>query len=64
MLLMGLKHNMIDINAAMGIVQLRKIEKSWLKRRKINYIKKLFKLPIKTQIFAKKISNTLITYFF
>ena len=35
------KYNMIDINAAMGIVQLRKIEKSWLKRRKIlNYIKK------------------------
>ena len=32
----GLKYNMIDLNAAMGIVQLSKIEKSWRNRRK-NY---------------------------
>tara|TARA_B100000674_G_C37922054_1_gene953750 strand:- start:242 stop:1411 length:1170 start_codon:yes stop_codon:yes gene_type:complete len=52
----GLKYNMIDINAAMGVVQLRKIEKSWKKRKKIFeiYKKKLFKLPIKTQVFTSK----------
>ena len=52
----GFKYNMIDINAAMGIVQLKKIEKSWLKRKKIFelYKKKLFNLPIITQIFADK----------
>jgi len=52
----GLKYNMIDINAALGVVQLRKIEKSWKKRKKIFeiYKKKLFKLPIKTQVFTSK----------
>ena len=52
----GLKYNMIDINAAMGVVQLRKIEKSWKKRKKIFeiYKKKLLKLPIKTQVFTNK----------
>ena len=52
----GLKYNMIDINAAMGVVQLRKIEKSWKIRKKIFeiYKKKLLKLPIKTQIFTNK----------
>ena len=44
----GLKYNMIDLNAAMGIVQLSKIEKS-LKKRKKNYdfyIKRLKHLPM------------------
>lgn len=52
----GLKYNMIDINAAMGIVQLRKIEKSWIKRKKIFdlYKKKLSNLPLKTQEFTTK----------
>ena len=52
----GLKYNMIDINAAMGVVQLGKIEKSWKKRKKIFeiYKKKLLKLPIKTQVFTNK----------
>ena len=30
----GLKYNMIDLNAAMGIVQLAKIEKNWKKLEK------------------------------
>ncbi len=44
----GLKYNMIDLNASMGIVQLKKIEKGW-KLRKRNYeyyIKKLKNLPL------------------
>ena len=45
---MGLKYNMIDINASMGIVQLSKINKNWKLRKKIHnlYIKKLKNLPI------------------
>jgi len=31
----GFKYNMIDINAAMGIVQLKKLEKHWRVRRKL-----------------------------
>merc|ERR1711991_1207870 len=31
----GLKYNMIDINAAMGLIQLGKLESSWKKRKKI-----------------------------
>jgi dTDP-4-amino-4,6-dideoxygalactose transaminase len=52
----GLKYNMIDINAAMGIVQLKKLESSWNKRKKIFnlYLKKLSHLPIKTQSFVNK----------
>ena len=44
----GLKYNMIDLNAAMGIVQLSKIEKSWRSRRKNYrfYIKRLKHLPV------------------
>jgi dTDP-4-amino-4,6-dideoxygalactose transaminase len=44
----GLKYNMIDLNASMGIVQLDKIERNW-KLRKKNYecyIKGLKKLPL------------------
>ena len=29
----GLKYNMIDLNAAIGLVQLSKIEKSWKSRK-------------------------------
>ena len=44
----GLKYNMIDLNAAMGIVQLNKIEKSWIRREKNYkfYSKKLSHLPL------------------
>jgi dTDP-4-amino-4,6-dideoxygalactose transaminase len=51
----GLKYNMIDINAAMGLVQLKKLDKNWLIRKKnFNlYKSKLKKLPIKTQSFGK-----------
>ena len=47
----GFKYNMIDINAAMGIIQLSKLEKNWKIRKKIFnlYKKKLAYLPIKFQ---------------
>jgi dTDP-4-amino-4,6-dideoxygalactose transaminase len=47
----GYKYNMIDINAAMGIVQLNKLQKHWKARQKIFnlYKKKLINLPIKFQ---------------
>ena len=47
----GFKYNMIDINAAMGLVQLNKLQKHWNVRRKIFnlYKKKLINLPIKFQ---------------
>ena len=52
----GFKYNMIDINAAMGIVQLKKIENSWEKRKKIFeiYRKKLSNLPVTFQEFKGK----------
>ena len=52
----GFKYNMIDINAAMGIVQLKKIENSWKKRKKFfdMYRKKLSNLPITFQEFKDK----------
>lgn len=44
----GLKYNMIDLNAAMGVVQLSKIDQSWKEREKNYkfYIHKLKHLPI------------------
>jgi len=47
----GLKYNMIDINAAIGIEQLKKINVFWQKRKKLHnfYKKKLLGLPIKFQ---------------
>lgn len=44
----GLKYNMIDLNAAMGITQLARIEKSWrLRKRNCEfYMKKLKHLPL------------------
>ena len=47
---------MIDINAAMGIVQLKKIERHWKIRKKLFelYKKKLNKLPFKFQEFEDK----------
>ena len=44
----GLKYNMIDLNAAIGIVQLNKIEKGWIQRKKNYkfYTKRLNHLPI------------------
>jgi dTDP-4-amino-4,6-dideoxygalactose transaminase len=47
----GFKFNMIDIQASIGLAQLTKIKKFWLKRKKIydNYSKKLIDLPIKFQ---------------
>ena len=45
---LGLKYNMIDINASIGLVQLKKIEKNWKIRKSIYeyYFKKLKHLPI------------------
>ena len=45
---LGMKYNMIDINASIGIEQLRKIEKNWKKRKESYnfYIKKLKGLPL------------------
>jgi len=47
----GFKYNMIDINAAMGIVQLNKIQKHWKIRQSLFnlYKKKLICLPLKFQ---------------
>jgi len=47
----GFKFNMIDLQAAIGLVQLSKIKKFWIKRKKIyeNYGKELSGLPIKFQ---------------
>ena len=47
----GLKYNMIDLNASLGIPQLLNIEKSLIKRKKIYnfYLKNLKNLPIKFQ---------------
>ena len=47
----GFKYNMIDINAAMGIVQLNKIQKHWKIRQSLFnlYKKKLEGLPLKFQ---------------
>ena len=44
----GLKYNMIDINASIGLVQLSKIDKHWKIRKSIhdNYSKKLKHLPL------------------
>ncbi len=52
----GLKYNMIDINASMGIIQLKKIEKNWKKRKKmfLLYKKKLRNLPVYFQKFSDK----------
>ena len=47
----GFKYNMIDINAAMGIIQLNKLEKNWKIRRSLFhlYTKKLRGLPLNFQ---------------
>jgi len=45
---LGLKYNMIDINASIGLVQLKKLEKNWKIRKSIYeiYFEKLKHLPI------------------
>ena len=50
----GLKYNMIDLNAAIGLVQLKKLDNNWKIRKKLFdlYKKKLTNLPIKTQKFV------------
>ena len=47
----GLKYNMIDLNAAIGIEQLKKVNKMWLKRKNLynRYLKNLKDLPICVQ---------------
>ena len=52
----GYKSNMTDIQAAMGIEQLKKINLFWKKRKRIflEYKKKLKNLPIKFQDFNLK----------
>jgi len=44
----GLKYNMIDLNASLGIVQLKKIEKNWILRKRncTYYMKRLKSLPL------------------
>ena len=51
----GHKYNMTDLNASMGIVQLKKIEKNWKLRKKIfdTYARKLKHLPV----FLQKIDS-------
>ena len=52
----GYKFNMPDLNASIGISQLKSIQNFWLKRKKIyeKYKKKLSKLPIILQQFDNK----------
>tara|TARA_Y100000768_G_C23987093_1_gene689579 strand:+ start:1153 stop:2319 length:1167 start_codon:yes stop_codon:yes gene_type:complete len=47
----GMKYNMIDINSAMGIIQLKKLNKNWLIRKNFYnfYKRKLKNLPLKFQ---------------
>jgi dTDP-4-amino-4,6-dideoxygalactose transaminase len=47
----GYKYNMADLQAAMGICQLNKINKMWKKRKKLyeNYFRKLKNLPVYLQ---------------
>ena len=49
----GYKFNMPDLNASMGLSQLKSVQNFWLKRKRIHeyYRKKLLKLPIKFQEF-------------
>ncbi len=51
----GLKYNMIDLNAALGIQQLKKINLMWKKRQKIfkKYFEELKKYPITLQQTSK-----------
>ncbi len=55
----GLKYNMIDINSAIGIIQLKKIEKNLKIRKKIfnAYKKKLSNLPLEFQKFKTDTKN-------
>jgi len=55
----GLKYNLIDINSAIGLVQLKKIEKNLKIRKKIYniYRKNLYGLPIKFQKFTTDTKN-------
>ena len=47
----GFKYNMIDINAAMGIIQLKKLDNNWKIRKNLFHIykKKLRNIPINFQ---------------
>ena len=53
----GYKYNLTDINASIGLVQLAKLEKNLLKRRKLfnYYSKRLKKLPVNFQKFDNRI---------
>lgn len=55
----GLKYNLIDINSAIGIVQLKKLEKNLKIRKKIfnTYKKNLTDLPLKFQKFSTDTKN-------
>lgn len=55
----GLKYNLIDINSAIGIVQLKKLEKNLKIRKKIfnTYKKNLADLPLKFQKFSTDTKN-------
>ena len=49
----GFKYNLTDLNSALGIAQLKKLDKSWVERKKIFefYKKKLSNLPLEFQEF-------------
>ena len=55
----GFKYNLTDMNSAIGIIQLKKIEKNWKKRKKIffNYYKNLKDLPVTFQKLETDIKN-------
>ena len=55
----GLKYNLTDINSAIGIIQLKKIEKNWKIRKKIftKYNKLLKGLPLKFQKIETDVKN-------
>ena len=62
----GFKYNMIDINAAMGIIQLKKLDNNWKIRKNLFHIykKKLRNIPINFQkINFKNINILTICYY-
>ena len=55
----GFKYNLTDLNSALGLAQLKKIDKAWIERKKIFefYKNKLKKLPIEFQYFKTDVSK-------
>jgi dTDP-4-amino-4,6-dideoxygalactose transaminase len=55
----GFKYNLTDLNSALGLAQLKKIDRNWLERKKIYqiYKKKLSDLPLDFQNFTTDVSK-------